>query len=102
MIHGILHPVDSSMLSHVGYVSDSGDPLIAYPENALVDTVNTLVVRFNDGALWAYMHVPINVFDALIDADSIGKAFHSLVRNAPQYAQYKWEDSKWLLKKEAA
>jgi hypothetical protein len=90
--------VDSSMIVEVGYCIDSGDPVIVSPEGWIVDTIHTLVVRFKDNALWAYVGVPESIYKAFMDADSLGKGFHQLIRNNTNYDHFKWEDGKSVRK----
>lgn len=51
-------PVTSSNLESVGYEYD------------------TLYIRFNKGGLYAYYNVPVDVYNALLQAPSKGKFFH--------------------------
>jgi len=61
-----LRPVESSMISHIGY--DEED--------------RVLRVRFSKGAEYDYADVPKTAHDALMKAPSIGSHFHKHVRNA--------------------
>ena len=57
--------VDSSMIRSVGYS----------PEGQILE------VEFVKGQVYQYEGVPVEVFDTLIDSDSIGKAFSQHVRS---------------------
>ena len=58
-------PVESSNLSALGYnISTS-----------------TLEIEFNDGSVYQYSDVPLNVYEELMAAGSHGKYFHANIRN---------------------
>ena len=57
--------VSSSNISAVRYVADE----------------STLFVVFSSGAQYAYGSVPQSVYDGLIGAESVGRYFHSCIRN---------------------
>ena len=57
--------VDSSMIRSLGY----------NPEGQILE------VEFVKGQVYQYEGVPVEVFDTLIDSDSIGKAFSQHVRS---------------------
>lgn len=60
-----LRPIESSMISHVGY--DEGEQLLR--------------VKFKRGdATYEYSDVTVQAHDALIKAPSIGKHFHQFIR----------------------
>jgi len=61
-----MQAVESSNLSAVGY-----DP-----------AGKTLRVAFKNGGVYDYSEVPVDVFTALGSAESIGGAFHKLVKTA--------------------
>jgi len=66
----LLRNVDSSALSRVGY--DKRE--------------HVLVAEFKDsGAIYAYYDVPESVYNALLDADSIGNYFYYNVRTSYTY-----------------
>lgn len=66
----ILRDVESSALSRVGY--DKRE--------------HVLVAEFKDsGAIYAYYDVPESVYNALLDADSIGSYFYYNVRTSYAY-----------------
>lgn len=58
-------PVVSSMIASVGHDADT----------------NTLEVRFNNGRVYTYTDVPVDAFDALVDAPSVGKHFLDNIRD---------------------
>ncbi len=60
-------PVTSSNLESVGYEYD------------------TLYIRFNKGGLYAYYNVPVDVYNALLQAPSKGKFFHVYIKNIYRY-----------------
>ncbi len=43
----------------------------------------TLTVQFRSGARYRYEHVPTNLFDQMIKSDSVGSAFHKLIKSNP-------------------
>lgn len=45
------------------------------------DDNKTLFVYFHSGGAYAYYGVPQEVFQVLIDSESVGIAFHKLIRN---------------------
>lgn len=51
-----------------------------------------LFVEFHSGGVYKYSGVPREVFDAMSNAESVGKAFHSLIRKGG-YAYEKVGDS---------
>jgi hypothetical protein len=60
-------PVQSSNIAAIGH-----------------DPINlTLTVAFKSGARYMYQHVPTNLFDQLIKSDSVGSAFHKLIKSQP-------------------
>lgn len=52
-------PVDSSNISSIGYDEDS----------------NTLEIEFHSGAVYQYFDVPMNVYQAIMEASSKGQYF---------------------------
>lgn len=60
-----MQPVSSSSISAIGY-----DP-----------ATETLAVEFTSGSTYLYSGVPVDVFQALRDADSVGKYFYARIRN---------------------
>lgn len=70
-----MFPVKSSMISAVGYVN----------------RLSVMQIRFKPevgesvGPLYQYSEISRELYDELLDADSIGKAFTRLVKNKPQY-----------------
>jgi KTSC domain len=57
-------------------VSSSNIKKIRYNESS-----ETLGIEFQSGVSWVYEDVPENVFEEFATSDSIGKAFHSMIRN---------------------
>lgn len=43
-----------------------------------------LFVRFNSGDTYRYKNVPREVFTEMLEAESVGKAFHRLIRSQPE------------------
>ena len=64
-------PVDSSSLKSVGYDAST----------------QALEVEFHHGAVYRYLDVPQEAFEALKGADSKGRHFNAHIRNAYEYAQ---------------
>lgn len=58
-------PVDSSSIESMGYSQSEQE----------------LEVEFKDGDIYLYQNVPQSTFDQLINARSVGSAFHQLIRN---------------------
>jgi hypothetical protein len=56
--------VKSSNLSEVGYDADT----------------QVLEVQFKKGAIYQYFDVPVEVYDELMEAESIGKAFGTMIK----------------------
>lgn len=57
-------PVTSSQIKSVGYDFNS----------------RTLEIEFADGGVYQYDNVPANIYSALIDSASVGKAFYAMVK----------------------
>ncbi|CAM4419854.1 KTSC domain-containing protein [Deinococcus marmoris] len=68
-----LHPVDSSMMSHIGYD----------PEN------KTLTILFNSGKRYDYDDVPQEVYDRFLAASSQGSFFRNEIDECYEYRQVK-------------
>lgn len=60
-------PVQSSNIAAIGH-----DPITL-----------TLTVLFKSGARYEYKSVPTLLFDQLVKADSVGSAFHKLIKSRP-------------------
>ena len=45
------------------------------------ETSNTLEIEFNDGHIYQYIKVPINIYNELMKSESQGKFFHATIRN---------------------
>ena len=68
-----LHPVDSSMMSHIGY-----DP-----------ASKTLTILFQSGKRYEYGGVEQQVFDDFLAADSKGSYFRGMIDDCYLYRQVK-------------
>lgn len=53
-----------------------------------------LYVRFKSGASYVYDKVPYDIFDALEKAESVGQAFHRLVKGKYHYDRMKFDPFK--------
>lgn len=61
--------VKSSNVAQVGYDSLTG----------------TMGVKFNNGTVYEYDDVPVEIFEGVRDAESVGRVFNSTVKNAFQF-----------------
>lgn len=43
--------------------------------------LSALAIKFKTGSLWAYLNVPIEVYDELVTAKSAGNYFNNHIRN---------------------
>ncbi|MDV6374381.1 KTSC domain-containing protein [Deinococcus arenicola] len=68
-----LHPVDSSMMSHIGY--DQGS--------------KTLTILFNSGKRYDYAAVPQEVYDRFLASSSQGSFFRNEIDQYYSYRQVK-------------
>lgn len=59
-------PVDSTSIASIGYDS----------------TERKLEVEFKQGAVYLYLDVPPDVFDAFVSADSKGVFFNATIKNS--------------------
>ncbi len=60
-------PVQSSNIAAIGH-----------------DPINlTLTVQFKSGSRYLYQKVPTALFDQMVKADSVGSAFHKLIKSQP-------------------
>ena len=59
--------VSSSNLTHIGWRDE------------------LMFVRFKHGKTYVYQDVPLDVFNQVVDAPSVGKAFHQLVKDTYQF-----------------
>jgi len=59
-----LHPVESSNISALGYDEKTGE----------------LHVKFNSGTQYAYAGVPLDTYEELIQAESIGSFFYHHIK----------------------
>lgn len=62
-----MNPVNSSALTHVGYDAST----------------QALFVQLNNGAVWQYDGVPIDVYKTMIASTSIGRFFNLTIK--PNY-----------------
>lgn len=46
-----------------------------------------LYIRFKNGGVYAYQKVPFTVYTELEKAESVGKAFHALIRDAYPFSK---------------
>lgn len=46
-----------------------------------------LYIRFKNGGVYAYQNVPFPVYAELEKAESVGKAFHALIRDAYPFSK---------------
>jgi hypothetical protein len=69
-------PVESSNIASIGWEFDSH--LTSQPTEQ--DIVGTLQIEFHHGGVYNYRAVPKQIAEALVVADSIGKAFHAQIR----------------------
>ena len=60
-----MKPVDSSMILSVGYVKESQE----------------LYIKFENEGVYKYLSVPEHEYTALINASSVGKQFHSNIKD---------------------
>lgn len=64
--------VESSNIAAVGYDEEEKE----------------LQIEFNNGKIYAYKDVPIELFNGLVVAKSVGKYFHANIRNGGfEYAE---------------
>lgn len=63
--------VDSSNVAAVGYDEDS----------------STLQVEFNNGGMYQYFDVPVNLFEGLRDADSVGGYLAANIKGRYRYSK---------------
>lgn len=66
-----MNPVESSNIQAVGYDQDK----------------EVLVIDFNSGTTYEYKNVPFDIFQGLMDADSVGSYFHKNVRTTYEYSK---------------
>lgn len=64
-------PVSSSNLAEVGYNPDK----------------EILEIKFEDGGVYRYFNVPMEVYESLMSAKSHGSFFHSNIRGIYDYKQ---------------
>jgi hypothetical protein len=64
-------PVDSSNIASIGY--DEGS--------------STLEVEFNNGAVYQYFDVPLNIYEGLKKADSTGKYLAQHIKGYYRYVK---------------
>jgi hypothetical protein len=66
-------PVVSSNLKSVGYDVNT----------------KTLEIEFQNGSVYQYYEVPLNIYENLMKAPSHGKFFHAHIRNVYRYRRIK-------------
>jgi hypothetical protein len=66
-----MNPVNSSTIDSIGYDQNS----------------NKLTVKFKTGAIYEYLNVPHYVYDAVMSADSVGKALNNEVKGIYDYSK---------------
>lgn len=49
--------------------------------DAVAHYLDDLFIRFKNGKTYRYSDVPLETFEELRDAPSVGKAFHALIRD---------------------
>jgi len=64
-------PVNSSTIDSIGYNQQT----------------NRLTVKFKTGAIYEYLDVPHYVYEAVMSADSIGKALNSEVKGIYDFSK---------------
>ncbi|CAG1769284.1 hypothetical protein BAC3_00170 [uncultured bacterium] len=64
-------PVSSSNIAAIGYDSNT----------------QTLEVEFNSGSIYQYFDVPQTIYEALINAESVGKCFIGQIKGYYRYAK---------------
>lgn len=63
--------VSSSTISEIGYDSDTA----------------TLEIMFSDGRVYQYFDVPLSIYEALMNAGSVGQHFHREIRGIYRFAR---------------
>ncbi len=66
-------PIISSNLKSVGYDVNT----------------KTLEIEFQNGSVYQYYEVPLNIYEELMKAPSHGKFFHAHIRNVYRYRRIK-------------
>lgn len=61
-------------------VTSSNIQTIGYDTQA-----NTLRIIFSNGSIYDYSNIPSDIYNALINAQSIGKYFHQMIKNNYSY-----------------
>lgn len=60
---------------------------------------NFLAVHFKSGTVWIYKQVPLEIYDGLCSAQSVGSFFNSHIRNLYESEQF-MTASEWAAEKE--
>lgn len=55
---------------------------------ALAHSENTLAVKFKNGTEYHYSGVPVEIFDQLVQAASVGRTFNELIKSRPSDYPY--------------
>lgn len=63
---------------------------------AFDEASNTLVVRFNNGAIYSYEDVEMDVYIDLVHAESVGRFLNQMIKG--RYAYLKWASEQDLMK----
>ena len=71
MTHSNLTPVSSSNLDALGYD----------------DTDSTMYAQFKGGAVYAYQGVPKDIYELVLNANSVGRALNEHVKNVYNYVR---------------
>jgi hypothetical protein len=68
---GVMPQVRSSVMTFVKYDDDAGE----------------LDITFTSGKTYRYLHVPVEVYDGLLDAESKGEFFNDNIRDSFVYSE---------------
>jgi hypothetical protein len=55
----------------------------------------TLYIQFHSGNTYSYSNVPLTAYQQLADAESVGKAFHRVIRGIYQHTLVEVEKTPW-------
>jgi hypothetical protein len=80
--------VESSMIRSIGFEPTETDSAGDDPTGI----VGTLEVEFNNGAIYQYFGVPMNLYELLMASDSKGKFLNANVKPVFEYSR---ADSGW-------
>jgi hypothetical protein len=68
---GVMPQVQSSVMTFVKYDDDTGE----------------LDITFTSGKTYRYLHVPVEVYDGLLDAESKGEFFNDNIKDSFVYSE---------------